>query len=146
MVQEKEYVVNTISSEYHYIKIKLFDSGGKPFKNMPYKLETKDKTYEGNSDDEGLIEHKIPNNVSEGTLIFGEEKVKILFDAFADIEDLKGVQQRLNNLGFDCGTPDGEMSSETIEALQMFQEIYDLEVTGEATRETKDKLLEIVGR
>ena len=45
-------------------------------------------------------------------------------------EMIKTVQEQLNELGFDCGTPDGIAGSKTMEAVREFQESYGLSVHG----------------
>lgn len=50
------------------------------------------------------------------------------------------AQQRLAELGFDVGTPDGKIGSKTIEAIKKFQHDQGLTVTGKLDEETLQKL------
>jgi peptidoglycan hydrolase-like protein with peptidoglycan-binding domain len=51
------------------------------------------------------------------------------------------VQARLNNLGFDCGEPDGVLDDETKSAIRAFQVLTGLEATGEIDGALREKLL-----
>ena len=50
------------------------------------------------------------------------------------------LQVELKNAGFNPGTPDGHFGSKTKSALKKYQKDRDLEVTGEADRETWDAM------
>ena len=56
---------------------------------------------------------------------------------------MSAVQRRLNNLGFLCGEPDGQLNDRTKEALLQFQARFELEETGEADDATRSKLEEL---
>jgi N-acetylmuramoyl-L-alanine amidase len=56
------------------------------------------------------------------------------------IEQITGVQARLNNLGFDCGAVDGNCGPRTQDALKAFQKSYGLTVSGQPDGPTRDKL------
>ncbi len=51
------------------------------------------------------------------------------------------LQQRLGELGFGPGTPDGDYGGRTVRAVSAFQEFVDLEPTGEADDTTVEALL-----
>lgn len=53
---------------------------------------------------------------------------------------IKKVQKKLNELGYDCGTPDGIMGKKTKKALKEYQEDYDLTVDGVIGKEVKKSL------
>ncbi|MEN8152040.1 MAG: peptidoglycan-binding domain-containing protein, partial [Planctomycetota bacterium] len=59
------------------------------------------------------------------------------------VETTAGAQQRLNNLGFACGTESGELTSRTQRALRSFQSMYGLEVTGEPNEETTQQIRDL---
>jgi peptidoglycan hydrolase-like protein with peptidoglycan-binding domain len=56
------------------------------------------------------------------------------------VAETSGVQQRLNNLGFNAGSEDGEMNDATRKALAAFQKAAKLPETGEADAATLGKL------
>lgn len=51
--------------------------------------------------------------------------------AVADKEMVKKVQQTLNDVGYDCGTPDGVAGKKTRAAIESYQKDKGLEATGE---------------
>ena len=53
-----------------------------------------------------------------------------------------GVQQRLQNLGFDCGKIDGVVGPRTRGAIRNFQGSVGLNIDGKLTPETRNKLKE----
>jgi peptidoglycan hydrolase-like protein with peptidoglycan-binding domain len=59
------------------------------------------------------------------------------------IEEFRGIQGRLRNLGFSCGRLDGKPGPRTEAALKEFQHQYDLDVTGKVDGQTRDKLKEL---
>ena len=54
--------------------------------------------------------------------------------------EIKKVQKKLNELGYDCGTPDGIMGKKTKKALKEYQEDYNLTVDGVIGKEVKKSL------
>ncbi|WP_281253630.1 hypothetical protein SPSIL_014730 [Sporomusa silvacetica DSM 10669] len=58
----------------------------------------------------------------------------------ADIADIKLVQQRLNELGYDCGEADGIKGEKTEQAIKNFQSDKGLESDGIVGPKTKEAL------
>jgi peptidoglycan hydrolase-like protein with peptidoglycan-binding domain len=56
------------------------------------------------------------------------------------VTEIKEIQQCLTQLGYQPGPVDGKMGKNTKEALKQFQQKYNLRKTGEADKETVDKL------
>jgi N-acetylmuramoyl-L-alanine amidase len=56
-------------------------------------------------------------------------------------DEVSGVQARLNNLGFDCGEPDGVLDDDTKSAVRAFQVLFGLEPSGEIDDAFREKLL-----
>jgi hypothetical protein len=56
------------------------------------------------------------------------------------VDEIRGVQQRLNNLGFRCGEPDGSLNDPTRAAIRSYQRSHGLEVSGEVDAATTDSL------
>jgi peptidoglycan hydrolase-like protein with peptidoglycan-binding domain len=142
LAEKKEYRVNDMEGGFNHLIIALLDSFGSPRSDTSYTLKVGDVTYEGRTDSKGNLDQRIPRKYKEATLIIDEQEVKIKIEDISSLEELEVVQQLLNNLGFDCGSPLGTMNEETQEALREFQELFELEVTGEVTEETKNKLKE----
>jgi hypothetical protein len=126
------------------IKIQLLKNG-KPRANEDYVFEIEGKLINGKTDGDGKLEHFIPNEAKSGrlTLRGGKESIPIKIGDLDPVEENTGVQQRLNNLGFDCGSEDGDIGDATKEALKKFQAQYKLNETGEADSATRDKLKEL---
>lgn len=125
------------------IVIKLFKSDGTPRKNEAYVLAIEKKEYKGNTDGEGQIKQSIPNDAKSGmvTLTKTHESFPISIGGLDPVDEVSGVQQRLNNLGFDC--PDsGQHDDATTRALENFQAQNKLDVSGKIDDATKSKLME----
>ncbi|MBV9763681.1 MAG: peptidoglycan-binding protein [Acidobacteriaceae bacterium] len=117
---------------------------GEPRKNEPYTLLIDGKPYQGTTDGEGKLEHVLPADAQGGKLILraGKEQYPVRVGHLNPIDEISGVQQRLNNLGFQAGDEDGQMNDSLKAALSAFQTKYKLNVTGEIDGATKSKLLE----
>lgn len=118
---------------------------GQPRANEPYVLQIDDQLIKGNLDGEGKLEQFMPPNARVGKLILngGKETIPLRLHHLNPIDELSGVQQRLNNLGFQCGSEDGEVDDQAQEAIKQFQGKYNLPVTGEVDAATKAKLAEV---
>jgi hypothetical protein len=55
-------------------------------------------------------------------------------------DEILKIQQKLNELGFDCGEPDGIMGSKTEQAIKDFQTSKGLEPDGVVGPKTKEAL------
>lgn len=122
-------------------KLKLMMMG-EPRKNEPYTLQVEDKIFTGTTDGDGNLEHVVPANAKQGLLKLqgGKEVYPVRIGHLNPIDEISGVQQRLNNLGFNCGPEDGEMNDQLRAALSAFQGKYQLPQTGEPDAATKGKL------
>lgn len=54
--------------------------------------------------------------------------------------EIKKIQEKLNELGYDCGTPDGKIGKKTIAAIKKFQKDRGLTIDGIAGTKTKKEL------
>ena len=55
-------------------------------------------------------------------------------------DDVKELQTRLNELGFDCGTADGQFGANTEKGVRAFQKATNIEVDGKFGKESKAAL------
>jgi hypothetical protein len=133
------------SPSMHKLIIRLLDSNEDPQPNVHYVLKVGELTYDAHTDSKGRISHRIPTNIDQGTLIIDEQEIVLKIGELAPIEELTGVQARLNNLGYDCGPPTGTMNAITEEALGRFQVLHGLVATGKVTPDTTAKLKGIYG-
>ncbi|MCC7497230.1 MAG: peptidoglycan-binding protein [Bryobacterales bacterium] len=118
---------------------------GEPRANESYVLEIDSDTYKGTTDGNGILEQFIAPNAKGGRLLLngGKEVIPIRLGHLNPVEDISGVQQRLNNLGFNCGSEDGELDDQTRAAVRAFQEANGLQPTGEPDGPVKAKLSEL---
>ncbi len=126
------------------LKVQLMKAG-KPRKNEKYILNLDGTPINGTTNGEGIFEHFIPGESRSALLMLrnGTEVIPLRLGDLDPCDKPTGVQQRLNNLGFECGSEDGEVGDVTKEAIKKFQEAYQLNVTGEADEATKSKLKEL---
>ena len=113
-----------------WLKIVLKDSEGKPLANQPYTLTVATLTCKGTTDGAGSLHKKIPIGIQFGQLTLDDLglawTLKIghldpVHDLSEDKDLIKGVQARLNNLGFDCGDVDGVPNPAVKTAVRKFQ-------------------------
>jgi hypothetical protein len=121
--------------------ISLYDDD-EPRAGVPYVLTIDGKSFEGETDSEGSLEHDIPPDAKTGTLVVdGDEEYELSLGKLDPVEEETGVKARLENLGFlaDAETQDQE---ELTAAIEAFQAEHELEATGKADDPTLQKLLE----
>ena len=113
-----------------------------PLSHRSYILDVDGKIYNGQTDDTGLLEVAIDPAARGGRLRLPDDQLEFQLDfgCLDPIDEIKGVQQRLQNLGFLTVTASGEMDDETHYALSAFQSSVDLEPTGELDDTTRSKL------
>lgn len=127
-------------------RLQLLD-GGDVRADLQYRLEVAGRTLEGWTDENGILDVFVPNNAASGKLFLfdeeSEEQLDITFGELDPLDQVKGAQQRLNNLGFDCGATDGNLGPKTEAALKEFQTEANLPPTGKLDEATKKALLHI---
>jgi hypothetical protein len=121
-------------------------SMGEPRRGEDYVLQIGATRIRGKTDGDGNLETFLPGNTRSAKLLLGggKEEYTLKISRLDPIEDLSGVQQRLNNLGFACGEEKGELTPRTEQALRSFQAQHDLPVTGKADGPTRRKLESLV--
>lgn len=123
------------------VRLQIFD--GEEFRaNQEYKFFIEGETHSGVTDDSGFLEVHVDPSVRKGKLTIGPDEavLQFLFGELPPIEQMDGVQARLVNLGFYCEI-NGELDDLTREALQAFQERFELETSGDANDATRAQLL-----
>lgn len=125
-------------------RFQLFDHE-MPLKNVAYSLVVGSQTRRGVTDEHGVLEQFIPPDAETGELRIEPNGpvFPLTFGRMDPISEVTGVQKRLNNLGFTCGEPDGELNEATKLALQEFQKRMKLAVTGELDDETRNQIAKI---
>jgi N-acetylmuramoyl-L-alanine amidase len=122
------------------LRVRLLDQG-KARVGLGYTLEFGDKKITGQTDGDGWVRCYLMPDVAKGSLTLATGEV-YLFDigTVRPSKSLRGVQNRLRNLGDYSGPIDGQMNDDLREALERFQLRCKLEVTGEADAATEAAL------
>lgn len=120
---------------------------GEPRAREAYTLEIDGESLAGFTDNDGRLAHAIPANARRGRLVIGADRqtYELALGETKPIDELAGVQSRLNNLGFAAGRDDGVMGPKTRAALRAFQRRWKLPQTGEPDDATRQKLREVHG-
>jgi hypothetical protein len=134
-----------VSPPKAWIRLAVKDAAGEAYAGKKYELAVAGKTVSGNLPADGLIEQAVPVDTTAGTLTVwiadGISQVWELRIGHMDpADEVSGVQARLNNLGFDCGEPDGVEDEETQAAVRAFQVLTGLESTGAIDDALRQKL------
>ena len=120
---------------------------GQPRANEDYILKIDGHSRNGTTDENGALSEQIPAKARYGLLLLGEnrEEININFGYLDPIDEISGVQRRLQNLGFYEGEISDELNLETTVAVAEFQRSVELSGEGELNDETRQKLVEVHG-
>lgn len=128
------------------LRLVLKDALGKAIANSPYVLDVDGTVHRGNTNASGEVQAPIAPDAKSGKLIVGEGidalKYELQLGHVQPGIDTKGVQQRLNNLGYACGAVDGVLGPRTRGALRRFQTAHELPESGSVDSATADRLIE----
>lgn len=132
------------------LRVRFVTHGLKPRAGLPYllEIETADGSpalsREGVTNGEGYLIEPIPPNAVSGRVLLGSgvdiEEHPIQLGHIDPVDEVRGIQGRLINLGYNCGELTGEWNQLTRAAVVLFQQEHNLPVTGEADAATKAKL------
>lgn len=123
-----------------------FRRGGVPRAHEPLEWSVDGgSTTAGHLDAEGWFHARVPTEGDELSIVllpetdFAERRTVALghLDPQAEV---RGVQQRLNNMGFRCGAEDADLADKTRGALEAFQAAHALPTTGEPDEATLEAL------
>jgi len=125
-------------------RLQIFDVE-EPRKNQKYRLTVDGVLHEGRTDAHGVLQEYLPASSRDGELIIGPDEFRVFlkFGYLDPINELAGIQKRLNNIGYDCGEASNELNDQTRFALKDFQRRFDLPQTGEPDKATVDQLEKI---
>ena len=135
------------------LRIVLQDGLARRFTNCAYRLEVEGKKVEGRTDGRGRIEQPVPPTAKSGTLTLwtNEKQTGACYKwpleiAHLDpINEVSGIQARLNNLSYSCGKVDGIAGPRTRSAVREFQEDSEIRIDGLAGPVTQRKLKDAYG-
>lgn len=124
------------------------DAQREPMANLDYNLRIGAWSVSDKTDADGKLEQEFDTRLlrfDEYVLDIAGQSLRIALGHLDPVESVKGVQARLNNLGYDCGPVDGIVGTKTREAVRRFQAEHDLQVDGIAGPKTQKKLDEVYG-
>ncbi len=134
-----------LSSSKNKICVVVRDEMGDPVEGVEYTLRVgRHFEIKGQTGGDGMVKADVPEDAERARLDLDQlGRVYTLHIGELDpISRVSGVQQRLRNLGFDCGPADGIIGPKTRAALLRFQFWAKIETTGRAdvaTRKTLEK-------
>jgi hypothetical protein len=135
------------------LRMQLMSEQGEPLAGKPFELAFGDDLHEGTTDGDGILEAKVKASDEQGELTVwgsGDREAErwhwhIRVGHLDPVEELVGVRQRLNNLGYYCA-PTGDEPDDTLRyAVKGFQRLEGLEPTGEVDDATRGKLVALHG-
>lgn len=139
--------VNTFQVIAKKTRLRLVVRGidGQPLEGKKYKLTVEGDTHEGVLPAGALLDVPIAADAIDGELkVWAEDDYPDLADTWKlrlghldPVDQLTGVQARLNNLGYDCGPVDGVNGPRTRAAVKAFQKDHSLDVDGIPGLETQ---------
>lgn len=128
-----------------FLRLRLHKDEDVPFANCQYRIDIDGAKQDGITDGEGLLEHEIPADAKKATLIFKGRSVELMLGYLDPVEEVSGVQARLNNLGYDSGAIDGIQGPITTAAVKAFQRDQGIEVDGIVGPITRQYLIDAYG-
>lgn len=140
----------TLKKPKQLFRVMPQDALGNHFGGKPYtlKVDGVPMPFDGTIPNHGVIEHELPFSSKRALLLVCpydnapdlEEAWQLDIGELNPVEEVDGVQQRLHNLGIDCGPIDKLHGPKTTAALKYFQSIHELEPTGELDDDTMEAL------
>jgi N-acetylmuramoyl-L-alanine amidase len=136
-------------------RVKVKDENDAPIAGKKFRLDVAGSRFSGTTDGDGIVEQRIPVDATSARLwvFFSadlEDGEYLMWDVgvgYLDPTDTpEGVQERLNNLGFVCGDPDGQWHDGMDVAVRTFQTVAGIDASGTVDDGTVSKLKEVHGK
>jgi hypothetical protein len=145
--QRHRFVVPAVRKE---LRVALLDGTGAPLRNTAYVLVVEGERTPGNTDACGRLAVVLPIRLASVELEISGRRLELQLGELNPIGDgarnpASGMQQRLRNLGYNCGPIDGVWGPRTGAAIRMFQCEHGLPIDGAPAQTTLDKLVEVHG-
>jgi len=135
-----------MAEKMRWLNLLFKDSTGAPLAHRPFKLVLGGgNPVEGHTDGEGRLRWQVPAGVEKAILFFIYRRFELELDALPDVQEVTGLQERLNLLNYFAGRVDGDLGPRTRNALASFQRGRGLEETGERDESTLRSLKEAFG-
>lgn len=130
-------------------RARFVDAEQQPRAGVAYTFKAGSSVSEGTLDADGSFREWIPPDCDAAEIILTDngrtESYRVVLGQLAPVSELRGVQARLNALGYHCGAASGEWNHATELALQRFQESAGLAVTKTPDDATRAKLVALYG-
>lgn len=137
------------------LRLALKGGQGEVLASKPYTLTAGTAVLEGTTDAQGVIDASVPADSEQATLDVWPSGGKspdnehltwtLLIGHLDPVEEVTGVQARLNNLGYEAGPAEGIVGPRTQAAIRAFQRDNDLPLDGVASAQLQQKLKEVYG-
>ena len=134
-----------VSGHVNKLRLLIKDAEQHPLANTPCQLSIEFKTYQLTTDADGKIEKTISSTATRGQLVIQDRVIPLLIGHLDPIDEPSGWQARLNNLGYNAGSPDSADELQIRSAVEEFQCDNGLQVDGECGPLTQKKLKEAHG-
>lgn len=129
-----------------WLNLLFKDSMDRPLANRTFRLVFEGREpVDGLTDEKGRLLWDVPAGVEKATLFFLHRRFDLELDALPDVNEVAGVQERLNLLNYFAGRVDGDLGPRTRNALKSFQKKHKLDETGELDEATLRSLKEAFG-
>jgi N-acetylmuramoyl-L-alanine amidase len=129
-------------------KLVVEDFDGNALADKAYLLDIEGLKFEGKTDGTGLIEETINAQSVRGelTVYLDAEKKNSIFwplkiGCLMPINEISGIQSRLNNLGYFCANENGDEDESTKASVRAFKKKHDLADNDLIEQAVQDKLL-----
>lgn len=136
--EKHSYTVKSVKGK---LRLRLIQND-KPLANIPVKLNIDGSWFELNTDGDGWLEQVIKPDAKQGKLLLnaGKEEIRLCLGGLDPVEMVKGVQQRLANLGFYATSITSQLDGYTQISIMAFQRYSGLSVDGAMNEALYDAL------
>ncbi|MFZ5758216.1 MAG: peptidoglycan-binding protein [Thermodesulfobacteriota bacterium] len=135
-----------------HLRLLVEDVAGTALAGRPYTLEVGREEFTGTTGGDGLVEHLVTAAETRGRLTVWLDDAKtsslvwpLEIGALEPHTETRGLQARLNNLGFTCGKADGIVGPKTKAAVRAFKQKNGLADNDTIDDATKNKIKEVYG-
>jgi hypothetical protein len=125
----------------HVLRVTLLDVDDEPLADKPVKIDIDGRKGTGVTNSAGQFRHPIQPNARNARIVVDEVYTfEIRLGYLSPVQTLRGVQERLRNLGFYEGSIDAQLSPQLTLSLTLFQSSRHLQPTGLIDQATEDEL------
>lgn len=126
-----------------FLRVRVMERD-QPLALKPFTLTVGGLTINDTTSADGTLQAQIPATATAGFLRVGSGddlfQMTLKLGALNPVESNSGVQQRLHNLGFNCGPIDGIVGPRTRGAIRNFQAKFGLTIDAKMNPETRERL------